>query len=99
MDEKRRRSMVRLGLVVLAVPQLAIGIWALAAPHGWFGTFPGAGRVWLPLYGPYDEHLVYDVASAFLALGVILVLAAWLLDRRAVRLAAVGYLVFQVPHA
>jgi len=100
MDEKRRRTLVWIGLVVLAVPQLAIGVWALASPRGWFGAFPGGGRVWLPLYGPYDEHLVYDVASTFLAVGVVLLLAAWWLDSRdAVRLAAVGYLVFQVPHA
>jgi AhpD family alkylhydroperoxidase len=99
MDERRRQNLVRVGLVVLALPQLAIGMWALVSPRGWFGTFPGAGRAWLPFYGPYDEHFVYDIASAFLALAVVLLVAAWSLNRRLVQLAAVAYLVFGVPHA
>jgi alkylhydroperoxidase family enzyme len=99
MNEMRRRTLTRIGLVVLAVPQLAIGIWALASPRGWFGDFPGAGRAWLPFFGPYDEHLVVDVASTFLAVGVVLVLAALCLGRRVVQVAAIGYLVYQLPHA
>ena len=99
MNEKRRRTLVRTGLIVLAVPQLAIGVWALVSPRGWFGSFPGGGKVWLPLYGPYAEHFVYDIASTFLAVAVVLGLAAWWLDRRVVQAAAVGYLVYQVPHA
>src|ERR671916_488204 len=99
MNEMRRRTLTRIGLVALAVPQLAIGIWALASPRGWFGDFPGAGRAWLPFFGPYDEHLVVDVASTFLAIGVVLVLAALCLGRRVVQVAAIGYLVYQLPHA
>ena len=37
------RRGVRAGLVLLALPQLAIGVWAIASPSGWFDTFPGAG--------------------------------------------------------
>ncbi len=93
------RSGIRAALVVLALPQLAIGVWALASPRGWFDNFPGAGKQWLPLYdGSFDQHLVIDVGSAFLALGVILVLAAVWLDRRVVLAAAVGYLAYQLPH-
>ena len=94
------RRGVRAGLVLLALPQLAIGVWALVSPTGWFENFPGAGNRWLPLYeGGFDEHLVTDVGSTFLALGVILVLAAVWMDRRVVLAASVGYLVYQVPHA
>ena len=89
---------VRAGLVILALPQLLIGAWATLSPSGWFDNFPGAGREWLPLYGPYDEHLVTDVGSTFLALGILLVLAAIWMDRRVVIAAAVAYLVYQVPH-
>ena len=92
------RRGVRAGLVLLALPQLAIGVWAIASPSGWFDTFPGAGRNWLPLYGPFDEHLVTDVGSTFLALGVLLVLAAVWMDRRVVLAATIAYLVYQVPH-
>ena len=87
------------GLVVLALPQLAIGVWALVSPRGWFDNFPGGGNHWLPLYGGFDEHLVIDVGSSFLALGVLLVAAAIWFDRRLVIVAAVTYLVYQLPHA
>jgi hypothetical protein len=89
----------RVGLVVLALPQLAIGVWALVSPHGWFDNFPGGGKHWLPLYGGFDEHLVIDVGSAFLALGVLLVAAAVWFDRRLAIVASVAYLVYQLPHA
>lgn len=92
------RSGVRAGLVLLALPQLLIGAWATLSPSGWFDTFPGGGRNWLPLYGPYDQHLVTDVGSTFLALGVLLILAAVWMERRIVIAAAVAYLVYQVPH-
>jgi hypothetical protein len=89
---------VRAGLVLLGAPQLLIGAWATLAPSGWFDTFPGGGRNWLPLYGPFDGHLVADVGSTFLALGVLLILAAVWMDRRVVVASAVAYLVYQVPH-
>jgi hypothetical protein len=89
----------RAGLVVLALPQLAIGVWALASPHGWFDNFPGGGKHWLPLYGAFDEHLVIDVGSAFLALGVLLVAAAIWYERRLAIVAMAAYLAYQVPHA
>lgn len=94
------RREVRIGLIALALPQLAIGVWALLSPRGWFENFPGAGKHWLPLYeGSFDEHLVADVGSTFLALGVLLVLAAVWMDRRVVLGAAIAYLVYQIPHA
>jgi alkylhydroperoxidase family enzyme len=93
-----QRGPARLVLILLALPQLAIGAWALAAPRDWFDTFPGAGREWLPLFGPYNEHLAIDVGAAFLAIGVLLVLAAIWMERRLVQAAAIAYLVYQVPH-
>jgi hypothetical protein len=92
------RGMARLVLVILAVPQLAIGVWALAAPRGWFESFPGVGRNWLPLFGPYNEHLAIDVGAAFLAIGVLLMLAAIWMEPRLVQAAAIAYLVYQTPH-
>jgi alkylhydroperoxidase family enzyme len=91
---------VRAGLVVLALPQLAIGVWALVSPRGWYEGFPGSGRHWLPLYdGSFDQHLAIDVGSSFLAIGVVLLAAAIWMQRRLVIVAAVAYLVYQVPHA
>lgn len=93
-----RRGLVRLGLLVLAIPQLSTGIWALLAPRDWYESFPGFGDGWLPAYGAYDEHLVTDVGAYFLAVGILLVAAAWFVDRRLVQVATVTYLVFELPH-
>jgi alkylhydroperoxidase family enzyme len=93
-----RRGPARLVLILLALPQLVIGVWALVAPRDWFATFPGAGKQWLPLFGPYNEHLATDVGATFLALGVLLVLAAVWMERRLVQAAAIAYLVYQLPH-
>lgn len=93
-----RGRIARIGLLLIGVPQLAIGAWALISPSGWFESFPGAGREWLPLYGPFDEHLATDVGATFVALGLALILAAVWLDRRAVQIALVAYLAYQLPH-
>jgi AhpD family alkylhydroperoxidase len=97
-DPITRRRLLRAYLLLLAVPQVLIGVWALVDPSGWYTTFPGGGREWLPLFGSYDEHLARDVGSSFLALGVLLLLAALWLDRRVVLAAGAAYLTYQVPH-
>jgi alkylhydroperoxidase family enzyme len=94
----QRPGLVRAGLLALAVPQAAIGLWALISPSGWYDTFPGAGREWLPAYGSFDEHLATDVGAALFALGLLLALAAVWLDRRVVQAALIGYLAFEIPH-
>jgi alkylhydroperoxidase family enzyme len=93
-----RPGLLRAGLLALGAPQLAIGAWALLLPRDWFEGFPGLGNHWLPLYGPFDEHLATDVGSTFIAVGLLLVLAAVWLERRVVQAAAVAYLAYQVPH-
>lgn len=95
----RMPGALRLGLLILGVPQLAIGAWALISPSGWFDTFPGAGHHWLDAYGPYNSHLATDVGATFIAIGLILILAAIWLERRVVQLALIGYLAYAVPHA
>lgn len=89
---------VRVVLLLIGVPQLAIGLWALISPSGWYDTFPGAGNQWLPAYGPFNEHFAVDIGSTFVALGLALVIAAVWLDRRAVQLALIAYLAYSVPH-
>jgi alkylhydroperoxidase family enzyme len=97
-ETPRRPGLLRAGLLALAIPQIAIGLWALISPSGWYETFPGAGRHWLPAYGSFDEHLATDIGAGFLALGVLLALAGVWLDRRAVQAALIAYLAFEVPH-
>jgi hypothetical protein len=92
------RREIRVGLIVLAAPMVLVGGWALVAPHGWFDTFPGGGRHWVSSLGPYDEHLVRDFGATYLGLGLLLLGAAYMLDRVLVVASLATSLVFQVPH-
>jgi putative Ca2+/H+ antiporter (TMEM165/GDT1 family) len=89
---------VRGGLLLLGLLHLAWGVPAVVAPRWFFDTFPGFGRGWTAAYPPYNEHLMTDVGAAFLALGVLLVMAAWMNDRRATTLALTALLVFSALH-
>jgi AhpD family alkylhydroperoxidase len=94
----RMPGVLRAGLLILGLPQLAIGLWALISPRGWFDSFPGAGEHWLGAYGAYNAHLATDVGAGFVAIGVVMILAAVWLERRAVQVALVGYLAYDLPH-
>ena len=93
-----QRRRLRCGLLVLAVSALTVGLWALLVPRSFYDDFPLPGMAWVSTLGPYNEHLVRDVGSLNLALGVLLVVAAVLLERRLVQASLVTYLVYAVPH-
>nr|MBA2522499.1 hypothetical protein [Solirubrobacterales bacterium] len=90
-------AVVRAVLGVLAAVQLTDGIYALLAPRAFFDDFP-IGRGWVAALPAYNEHLVRDVGSLFLATGIVLLAAAIYLERRLVLVALVSYLAFAVPH-
>jgi hypothetical protein len=94
----RYRTEFRVALIALAAPNLALGAWAVLAPHSWFDDFPGGGRHWVSALGPYNEHLSTDVGAFFLAMGVLLLFAGIALDRLLVQAALGALLVFSVPH-
>ena len=93
-----KRGWLRGGLLVLAVSALTVGFWAMPAPRSFYYDFPLPGRAWVSTLGPYNEHLVRDVGELNLALGVLLVLAAVLFERRLVQVSLVAYLAYAVPH-
>jgi hypothetical protein len=93
-----KKGWLRGGLLILAAASLAVGLWALPAPRSFYDDFPMGGRGWVSTLGPYNEHLVRDVGALNLALGVLLLLAAALLERRLVQVSLVAYLVYAVPH-
>jgi hypothetical protein len=94
----RYRREVRAGLIGLAAPVLAVGGWALIAPHSWYRDFPISSAHWISSLGAYQEHLVRDFGSLYLALGLLLAFAAVVLDRLLVTAVLGASLVFQVPH-
>jgi hypothetical protein len=89
---------LRIGLVVLAVQGAVLGVWAGFAPRSFYDDFPGFGRHWVSVDGPYNQHLVRDVGWLNLALTVITVWAAVSLARSLVLAVLVGWLVADVPH-
>jgi hypothetical protein len=89
---------VRLGLVALAMPQLATGTWALVDASHWFDHFPGFAPRLVAAEPPFNAHLAADAGAGFLATAVVLLLAARWGDRRSVVLSLAGYAAFAVPH-
>lgn len=90
---------VRLGIfVTLAVPQLVIGLWAVAAPRSWFDSFPGIDPRLVAAEPPFNMHLATDTGAGFLATGVALAVAAAWGHRVAVQMALLTFAAFAVPH-
>jgi hypothetical protein len=88
----------RAALVVIAVGSAAVGVWAQAFPRSFFDDFPGAGRVWVAVDGPFNEHLVRDVGGLNLALAFVAVVALVTGSLVAARAAGGGALIYGVPH-
>jgi hypothetical protein len=95
---KRRDRVQGVALMVAAAGNALVGMWAVISPRAFYDNFPGGGRHWVSLEGPYNEHLVLDVGLLSLALTVTLVAAVWSRERVLVRTASVAALVFAVPH-
>jgi hypothetical protein len=90
---------VRLGVaVILAGPQLVIGVWAELAPKSFFESFPGVDPRLVAAEPPYNEHLMTDVGAGFLATGIVLLAAAIWANRAAMRMALLAFVAFTVPH-
>ena len=96
MTDKTRRW-VRIGLVYLTLSFLGVGLWATIDPRGFYDDFPGGGRHWVAGDGPYNAHLVGDTGVGFLAVGVVLLLAAWM-QGRLILAASVAAMVHAGPH-
>lgn len=88
----------RLVLILLSASASYVGLWALLAPRSFFASFPGLGRSWVAVDGPFNEHLVRDVGALYLALLTLTVAAAVRPEPGRVRLAGLAWLVFSLPH-
>ena len=93
----RYRSAIGAALGVLGLVQLLDGVYAVLAPRSFYDDFP-FGRGWVEALPAYSEHLVRDVGGLFLASAVVMLAAAWLLERRLIAIAAASYLAFSIPH-
>lgn len=93
-----RSKLVRVLLVILAVPNLFAGLWALVSPQGWYDNFPGYAPQLISAYPPFNEHLTTDAGAGLFAAGVSAILAAAWPRREVIIAAMVAVLAFVVPH-
>ena len=93
----RFRKRVRLSLVLLGLPQLVVGLWALLFPRSFFADFP-FGRGWVTPLGPYNEHLVTDVGALFCALSLLALFGAIRVERRLAQATSIAWIVYLGPH-
>jgi hypothetical protein len=89
---------VRVVLAIYGAGLAVTGVWAAAFPRSFFDDFPGFGRMWVAVDGPYNEHLVRDVGSLNLALAALLFVAVVRTTPLLVGVAAGVNLVNAVPH-
>jgi len=93
-----RDWVVRVVLVVWAAVSVQLGVWATFAPRSFYDDYPGFGRAWVRLNGPYNEHFVRDFGALNLALAVVTIAALITLSRPMVIAVAVAWLAWSVPH-
>jgi hypothetical protein len=99
---ERRVTLVRTGCGLLAVSSAVVGVWAAFFPRSFYDQFPGGGRAWVAVDGPYNEHLVRDVGQLNLGFAILLGAVALAVGLAAHRASAVAvltaYLVPAVLH-
>lgn len=88
----------RIALVVIAGGSAVVGVWAQVFPSSFYDDFPGWGRVWVAVDGPYNEHLVRDVGGLNLALATVAIIALVTSSTLVGRAAGAAALVFGLPH-
>jgi len=89
---------IRVALGYLALISLEIGVWAQFFPRSFFDHYPGLGRAWVAVDGPYNEHLVRDVGGLNLGLAAVLIVALVTLSHTTILAACLASLLYGVPH-
>ena len=95
--EPAQPGRVRLMLWVLVISAFGVGMQAAFFPRSFYDDFP-YGRGWVALDGPYNQHLVRDVGALNLALLVLTIGALFVGTKAIVRITAIAWLVYSVPH-
>lgn len=83
---------------VLALTGMYAGVWAATWPRQFYDSFPGMGRHWVSVMGPYDEHLVRDVGGLYMAMAVISLWAVVRTRNETFAMVGLGWLAFNIPH-
>jgi len=75
-----------------------VGIWGYFLPGSFYTSFPGFGLHWIDLDGPFNEHLIRDVGSLYLALGAGSLAAVFARSAVPGRVMGVAWFTFGVLH-
>ena len=75
-----------------------VGLWASFWPASFYDRFPGLGRIWIAVDGPFNEHLIRDVGGLYLGLAVASAAATLSRSPDAGRVIGVAWVVFGLPH-
>jgi hypothetical protein len=87
------RTVLRIGLVVLAANELALGLWTALFPESFYNNVPT-----VDLTPPFSEHLFRDFGGATLGIAMVLIASAIWLERQLVIVSLIAYLAFSAPH-
>lgn len=89
----RARSWVRAGLIVFGVGDVLLGAFAYLLPHHFYNDVPTVA-----MDPPFSQHFVSDVGAFYISQGLVLVLAAIVMELWLVRAALAGYVTFAILH-
>ncbi len=87
-----------IALGILTASGLFVGGWAAPFPRSFYDSFPGLGRTWVSIDGPYNEHLVRDVGAFYLALALVGMLALMWRERHVTLVVGAAWAMFSGPH-
>jgi hypothetical protein len=93
-----RDTTTKVLLIIIAGGNALVGLWASFAPRSFYDTFPGGGRHWVSLDGPFNEHLVRDVGVLNLALTAVAIAALFRPTRYLVQVVCGAVLIYAAPH-
>ena len=91
-------AITRVLLAYLLLTGLVIGIWACGFPSSFYDSFPGFGRVWVSVDGPFNQHLVRDTGAAALMMGAIAGLGLFRPQLAAPFAVGFATMFFNLPH-
>ncbi|MCA1839789.1 MAG: hypothetical protein ABR507_00630 [Actinomycetota bacterium] len=64
--------LLRLGFILGGTISIAIGLWMVIDPAGWYSLFPG----YIKDFGPQNDHFIRDLGGWYAAGGALLLMAA-----------------------
>jgi hypothetical protein len=85
-------------LIVIGAGNALVGLWASFTPQNFYDNFPGGGRHWISVDGPFNEHLIRDVGVLNLAMLAIVIATLVRPGRYLVQVMCGAELIYGAPH-